>query len=104
MLTVNQLLIATCLYAVLESLHPIVRMPGGLVLMCHKLKYIFIAAAATVSAYDLCYVPYTSKDIFVVLALALAVWPRMLWRLKRSNIWAWFCYVLTQGKSYDQRQ
>jgi hypothetical protein len=105
MITITQFLILLCVYVVLESLHPVVRMPGGFKLLCPKFKYTMVAMAAVVFIYHMVkYGDYTTKDVFATLAFVVTVMPRMIWRIKKlGHVTGKFVERRRTGREFSTR-
>lgn len=76
------LTIIGCLYVIAESLEPTVNMGAGLKGFCHKAKYAMFSFCSVVVIHDVWLGCNKTSYMLIVMSLVLAVWPRMLWRLR----------------------
>ena len=76
------------IYILLESLDAIRRMCAGIRLFCHKSKYVGAMACAAWTIYPAVLLEITAFHILLLGTIALFIWPRTIWRLRRCD-WFW---------------
>jgi len=76
------------IYILLESLDAIRNMCGGWRYFCHKNKYVGSLAVAFWTIYSAVLLELTAFHMLLIGTIALFIWPRTIWRLRRCD-WFW---------------